>query len=90
MQGRIDGYDEAHGYGWIHARASDGKLLKFWFHITFVTSGLPQIDALVTFTPFTAERGPRAKDIVIETEIKVPRDGVDALAGVETSTEGAA
>jgi cold shock CspA family protein len=72
LVGRIDGYKQDRGWGWIHYLASDNKVVKFFFHVSQVKSGTPTLDARVSFKPFAAERGPQAREIEILEQVEAP------------------
>ena len=74
--GRIKRFSEDKGYGFI---IPDGAAEQLFFHITDVVPGsTPAERARVSFRAGHSDKGPRAYDVVIETE-----DGKCPLCGAE-------
>jgi cold shock CspA family protein len=84
--GRINGWFEGRGFGFIHEN-QDGRLVKLFLHVSNILSGAPRDGAEVLFNVGNNTKGLMALDV----EIAAPRTqpvttpeyivGLDVLAG---------
>jgi cold shock CspA family protein len=61
---KLNALFEPKGYGFLHQN-DNGTLRSFFFHLTYVVSGIPEIGCEVLFTPSSNSKGPIAIDVEV-------------------------
>jgi cold shock CspA family protein len=87
--GRINGWFQDRGFGFIHQN-QDGRLVKLFLHVSNILSGVPRDGAEVLFNIVNNTKGLMALDVEI-ISVAAPRTqpvttpeyivGLDVLAG---------
>ena len=62
--GRVSGWFVGRGFGFVHEN-QDGRLVKYFLHISNVLSGIPQDGASVKFNAGTNAKGLMALDVEV-------------------------
>jgi hypothetical protein len=63
--GRIAAYHNGRGFGWIHGTDQNGRLSRYYFHISWVLTGDPAAGLPVKFIAGQNEKG----FVAIEVEV---------------------
>lgn len=77
MQGTVNIYFPGKGYGFIN-EVRDGKIIRYFFHVSQIISGTPKIGAPVKFDFISTLKGLQAINVTIDDQFDI-RAGADAL-----------
>jgi len=80
-------YHVERGFGFIHETQADGRLVRYFFHVSWVASGEPRTGLKAQFIPEQNDKGFVAKDVKVIPA--APINGVTWRHGVKTTVGGA-